>query len=401
MRGRRRRASRPDPVTRAGSAPQSGRDRETVRVDLGPRSYDVLIGAGLLPEAGRLLASRLPGRSAIVVSDSSVAGRYLDTTLEALREAGFACSDLVVRPGEGSKDLETLAGVLESILGRGIERSTVLVALGGGVIGDLTGFAASILLRGVPFVQLPTTLLAQVDSGVGGKTGVNSSHGKNLIGSFYQPRLVLADVATLATLPLRERRAGYAEIVKYGLIDDPAFFDWLEEHGQALIDGDEDLLRAAVAHACRAKARIVAGDERESGKRALLNLGHTFAHALEAEAGYDGSLLHGEAVACGIVLAHRLSARLGLCGDDETARVAAHFRAVGLPGGAEALPAFRRHPPALIERMKRDKKSQDGRMTFVLTRGIGRAFLSQDVPPETLDALLDEAFGASGRALSR
>ena len=269
VRARRQQAPGPDAVNGTGTGPRAGtrsvQDRETVHVALGPRSYDVLIGAGLLPEAGRLLASRLPGRSAIVVTDSSVAGCYLDTALEALREAGFACSDLVVRPGEGSKDLETLAGVLESILGRGIERTTVLVALGGGVVGDLTGFAASILLRGVPFVQIPTTLLAQVDSGVGGKTGVNSSHGKNLIGSFYQPRLVLADVATLATLPLRERRAGYAEIVKYGLIDDPAFFGWLEEHGQALIDGDEDLLRAAVAHACRAKARIVAGDERESG----------------------------------------------------------------------------------------------------------------------------------------
>ena len=213
----------------------------------------------------------------------------------------------------------------------------MLVALGGGVVGDLTGFAASILLRGVPFVQIPTTLLAQVDSGVGGKTGVNSIRGKNLIGSFYQPRLVLADVATLGTLPLRERRAGYAEIVKYGLIDDPAFFTWLEDNGQAVIDGDEDLLRAAVAHACRAKARIVAGDERESGNRALLNLGHTFAHALEAEAGYDGSLLHGEAVAFGIVLAHRLSAMLGHCGADDAVRVAGHFEAVGLPSAAAAL----------------------------------------------------------------
>ena len=383
-------------MSTADPASRPGQDRERVRVELGPRSYDVLVGAGLLREAGRHMAPLLPGRSAVVITDRVVAGHHLEPTLAALREAGFTCSTLIVEPGERSKDLATLCDVLETILSRGIERITVLVALGGGVVGDLTGFAASILLRGVPFVQIPTTLLAQVDSGVGGKTGVNSTRGKNLIGSFYQPRLVLADVTTLATLPPRERRSGYVEIVKYGLIDDPVFFDWLEENGPAMIDGDQDLLRAAVAHACRAKARIVAGDERESGSRALLNLGHTFAHALEAEAGYDGSLLHGEAVAFGIVLAHRLSAMLGHCGADDTARVASHFEAVGLPSEAAALPDPGWHPPALIERMKHDKKVQDGRMTFVLTQGIGRAFLSRDVPPDALGALLDEAFGASG-----
>ena len=397
MRTRRRRASGPDPVSGRDLGPRPGRGRERVRVELGARSYDVVVGAGLLDEAGRHMAPLLPGRSAVVVTDRTVAGLHLEPVLASLKGAGFACSELIVEAGERSKDLATLGGMLESILGRGIERSTALVALGGGVVGDLTGFAASILLRGVPFVQLPTTLLAQVDSGVGGKTGVNSAHGKNLIGSFYQPALVLADVATLGTLPLRERRAGYVEIAKYGLIDDPAFFAWLEEKGAALIAGDQDLLRSAVAHACRAKARIVAGDERESGSRALLNLGHTFAHALEAEAAYDGSLLHGEAVACGIVLAHRLSARLGLCSADDAARVAAHFAAVGLPGEARALPAAGWHPPALIERMRRDKKVQDGRMTFVLTRGIGRAFLSREVPPEALAALLDEAFAAPAR----
>ena len=381
--------------------PRPGQDRETVRVELGPRSYDVLVGADLLREAGDLLAPLLPGRSAVVVSDTVVAETYLDPTLGALREAGFACSHLVVDSGEQSKDLATLGGMLEGILGQGVDRSTALVALGGGVVGDLTGFAASVLLRGVPFVQIPTTLLAQVDSGVGGKTGVNSAHGKNLIGTFYQPRLVLADVATLNTLPARELRAGYAEIVKYGLIDDPAFFAWLERNGAALLEGDRDLLRAAVAHSCRSKARIVADDERERGSRALLNLGHTFAHALEAEAGYDGSLLHGEAVAYGIVLAHRLSAALGHCGEDDAARVAAHFRAVGLPSESDALPAIRWSPPALIERMRHDKKVRDGRMTFVLTRGIGRAFLSQDVSPEALGDILDQAFDEEGRFASR
>ena len=379
-------------MSAADPDPRLGHDRETVRVELGPRSYDVLVGADLLGEVGQLLAPLLPGRSAVVTTDRAVADLYLDAVLRALREAGFACSHLTVDAGECSKDLTTLGSVLEDILGRRIERTTALVALGGGVVGDLTGFAASILLRGVPFVQIPTTLLAQVDSGVGGKTGVNSSHGKNLIGTFYQPRLVLADVATLGTLPPRELRAGYAEVAKYGLIDDPAFFEWLERNGPALVGGDRDLLRSAVAHSCRAKARIVAADERESGSRALLNLGHTFAHALEAEAGYDGSLLHGEAVAYGIVLAHRLSATLGLCSEDDAERVAAHFRTVGLPSEAGALPALRWDASALIERMERDKKVRDGRMTLVLTRGIGQAFLSQDVPPEALGALLDRAF---------
>ena len=381
--------------------PRNEQDRETVRVELGPRSYDVVVGAGLVEQAGRHMAPLLPGRSAVVVTDRVVAEHYLDAALGSLQEAGFSCSHLIVEAGERSKDMGTLGGVLEEILSCGIERSTVLVALGGGVIGDLTGFAASILLRGVPFVQVPTTLLAQVDSGVGGKTGVNSAHGKNLIGTFYQPRLVLADVATLGTLPPRERLAGYAEIAKYGLIDDPEFFAWLERKGAALVDGDRSLLRSAVAHSCQAKARIVAADERERGKRALLNLGHTFAHALEAEAGYDGTLLHGEAVAYGIVLAHQLSASLGLCSEDDAARVAAHFRAVGLPSEASALPAITWDTSALIERMKHDKKVLDGQMTFVLTHGIGQAFLSQDVPHGTLRALLDRAFGEGGHSASR
>ena len=381
--------------------PRSDQHRETVRVELGPRSYDVLVGAGLVEQAGQLMAPLVPGRSAVVITDRVVAGLYLDATLGSLREAGLACSSLIVEAGERSKDLSTLGSVLENILERGIERSTVLVALGGGVVGDLTGFAASILLRGLPFVQVPTTLLAQVDSGVGGKTGVNSTHGKNLIGTFYQPRLVLADVATLGTLPPRERLAGYAEIVKYGLIDDPEFFAWLERNGPALVEGDQRLLRIAVAHSCRAKARIVAADELESGPRALLNLGHTFGHALEAETDYDGSLLHGEAVAYGIVLAHRLSAALGLCNEDDAARVAAHFREVGLPSSADALPLIAWDTSALIERMKHDKKVQDGRMTFVLTHGIGQAFLSQDIPHEALRASLDRAFGERGLSASR
>lgn len=378
--------------------PEPGRRTESVRVALGERGYDVLVGSGLLREAGHHVASRLPGRSAVVVTDRTVAPLYLDAATGALREAGFDCSDLVVAPGEGSKDFATLGAVLENLLGRGIERTTILVALGGGVVGDLAGFAASVLLRGVPFVQLPTTLLAQVDSAVGGKTGVNSRHGKNLIGSFHQPVLVLADVETLETLPQRELLAGYAELAKYGLIDDDAFFGWLERHGPALIGGDRVLRRAAVAYACRAKARVVAQDEREAGKRALLNFGHTFAHAFEAAAGYDGSLLHGEAVAFGLVLAHRLSALLGHCGTDDAERVAAHFRTVGLPVDAGALPGRRRCTEALIDLMGRDKKVRGGKTAFVLTRGIGRAFLDRDVPRQALETVLERAFDAPPRA---
>lgn len=378
------------------SAPdlEPGRRTESVRVTLGERGYDVLIGSGLLREAGHHVASRLPGRSAVVVTDRTIAPLYLDAAMGALREAGFDCSDLVVAPGEGSKDFSTLGTVLENLLGRGIERTTILVALGGGVVGDLAGFAASVLLRGVPFVQIPTTLLAQVDSAVGGKTGVNSRHGKNLIGSFHQPVLVLADVETLETLPQRELLAGYAELAKYGLIDDDAFFGWLERRGPALIGGDRVFRRAAVAYACRAKARVVAQDEREAGKRALLNFGHTFAHAFEAAAGYDGSLLHGEAVAFGLVLAHRLSALLGHCGPGDAERVAAHFRTVGLPVDAGALPSRRWRTEALIDLMERDKKVRSGKTTFILTRGIGRAFLDRDVPRQALETVLERAFDA-------
>lgn len=378
--------------------PEPCRRTESVRVALGERGYDVLVGSGLLREAGHHVASRLPGRAAVVVTDRTVAPLHLDAATGALREAGFDCSDLVVAPGEGSKDFATLGAVLENLLGRGIERTTILVALGGGVVGDLAGFAASVLLRGVPFVQIPTTLLAQVDSAVGGKTGVNSRHGKNLIGSFHQPVLVLADVETLESLPQRELLAGYAELAKYGLIDDDAFFSWLERHGPALIGGDRVLRRAAVAHACRAKARVVAQDEREAGKRALLNFGHTFAHAFEAAAGYDGSLLHGEAVAFGLVLAHRLSALLGHCSTGDAERVAAHFRTVGLPVDAGALPGRRQRTEALIDLMGRDKKVRGGKTAFVLTRGIGRAFLDRDVPRQALETVLERAFDDPPRA---
>jgi 3-dehydroquinate synthase len=268
------------------------------------------------------------------------------------------------------------------------------VALGGGVIGDLTGFAAAILLRGLDFVQVPTTLLAQVDSSVGGKTGIDSPQGKNLIGSFHQPRLVLADTEALSTLPRRELLAGYAEIVKYGLIDDPEFFHWLETHGHKVIDGDPEARLHAIYKSCQAKARIVAADERESGQRALLNLGHTFGHALEAETGFSEALLHGEAVAIGMVMAFELSVRLGLCPAEDAERLRRHLAAVGLPTDPGHIEGRVFSPAALIEHMTRDKKVRDGRMTFVLARGIGQAFLTRDVAASDLGDFMAVALAA-------
>jgi 3-dehydroquinate synthase len=275
-----------------------------------------------------------------------------------------------------------------------LERSSLLVAFGGGVIGDLAGFAASILLRGLDFIQIPTSLLAQVDSSVGGKTGINTPHGKNLVGSFHQPRLVLADTGVLRTLPKRELLAGYAEVVKYGLIDDPDFFQWLEDHGLAIVEGDPAARRHAILTSCAAKAAIVAEDERESGRRALLNLGHTFGHALEAELGYDQRLLHGEAVAIGLVLAFELSTALGLCPAADTAAVRRHLAAVGLPTDLEAVPGVVWSVEALIEHMRRDKKVRDGRVSFVLVRGIGKAFMAGDIALDDVAALLTDQLAA-------
>jgi 3-dehydroquinate synthase len=369
-------------------------DDSRLRVELGPRSYDILIGPGLIAEAGRHLRPLLAEPRAFVVTDSQVARHYLPVLQASLESAGVALKAVVLPPGEQTKDFAHLGELAGKLLEERIERSSLLIALGGGVIGDLTGFAASILLRGVDFVQIPTTLLAQVDSSVGGKTGINTGQGKNLVGSFHQPRLVLADLDSLATLPRRELLAGYAEVVKYGLIDDAAFFDWLEGHGAALLDGETALRRHAVAVSCAAKARVVAADEREAGQRALLNLGHTFGHALEAECGYGGELLHGEAVAIGMVMAFDLSARLGLCPAAEAARVARHLASVGLPTGLEALGGRRFAAARLIEHMRRDKKVTGGRIAFVLARGIGRAFLAKEVDLAEVEGLLTESLAA-------
>jgi 3-dehydroquinate synthase len=366
----------------------------TVRVELGPRSYDILVGPGLLREAGRFLAPLLRQPRAVVVTDENVAPLYLDTLEAALDQAGIGHEPVVLPAGETTKDFPHLQRLLETLLDLRIERKTTLIALGGGVVGDLAGFAASIVLRGVDLVQMPTTLLSQVDSSVGGKTGINTPHGKNLVGSFYQPRLVLTDVTTLNSLPRRELLAGYAEVVKHALIRDASFFEWLERRGEALRDGDEAARRDAVVRSCTLKAETVAADERESGQRALLNFGHTFGHALEAETGYSGELLHGEAVAIGMVMAFDLSVQLELCPIEDAMRVRRHLGKIGLPIAPTGIGRAKWDVGELLGHIRQDKKVHDGQVTFVLTRGIGRAFLASDVRLETVEKVLQNTVAA-------
>jgi 3-dehydroquinate synthase len=369
-------------------------DVDRVIVELGPRSYPVLVGDGLLDAAGAILAPYLPRPRVAIVTDAQVAPLYLEQLIRALERAGIAHDAVILPAGEATKDFATVRTLCETLLDAGIERATTLIALGGGVIGDITGFAAGILLRGIPFVQIPTTLLAQVDSSVGGKTGINSRKGKNLIGVFHQPLAVLADVGTLDTLDSRQRRAGYAEVVKYGLIGDTAFFEWLEARGSAVLEGDRPAQRRAVATSCRAKAAIVAADEREAGDRALLNLGHTFGHAFEAATGFGEALLHGEAVALGMIFAFRLSVRRGLCPEEDLVRLCRHLDSLRLPTDLKDVDHRTWSPGALLEHMRRDKKVRDGRVTFVLARGIGRAFICRDVSEAEVEDLLGKALEA-------
>ncbi len=361
-----------------------------IAVALGARSYPVMIGDGLLARAGARLAPLAPRGRMVIVADANVLA-HRDILAAAMAAAGIASETIELPAGEATKSWATLEALCERLLDLGIERQDHVIALGGGVIGDLVGFACAILKRGCAFVQVPTTLLAQVDSSVGGKTAINTRAGKNLIGAFHQPALVLIDPATLATLPPRERAAGYAEIVKYGLIDDPGFFDWCEANGAAVLAGEPAALTYAIAHSVRAKARIVAADERETaGVRALLNLGHTFGHALEAEAGFSGRLLHGEAVAAGMALAFAYSVRRGDCPADDAARVAAHLRRCGLP--ASLVEAGIDAPGArLVEHMRHDKKMAGGTLPFLLARGIGATFLARDVDLGDIAAFLDGA----------
>jgi 3-dehydroquinate synthase len=363
----------------------------SITVALGERSYDIHVGTGLLAEAGKIIRPLLSSPRVFVVTDENIESLHLDSLKDALDRADIENHGVVLPAGEQSKSFLHLESLLDAMLEARCERSTTIIAFGGGVIGDLTGFAASILLRGVPFVQIPTTLLSQVDSSVGGKTGINTRQGKNLIGSFYQPRAVLADVAMLASLPPRELKAGYAEVVKYGLIDDPAFFAWLEEHASALLAADGMAGRYAVMTSCQAKARIVAADERESGQRALLNLGHTFAHALEAEGGYGELLLHGEAVSIGLVMAFDLSVAMGICPRIDRDRLVRHLEALGMPVRLPPLAGDGWNAERLLAHFGKDKKVKDGRVTFVLARGIGQAFLSSDVPADLLRSVLDRA----------
>ncbi len=367
---------------------------ERVRVGLGRRGYDILVGHGLIDEAGPLMAPLIAQPRVIIVTDRTVAGLHLARLLAALERANIRHGEVILPPGEATKDFAHLEELLDRLLAERIERATTLVALGGGVIGDLCGFAASIVLRGVDFVQIPTTLLAQVDSAVGGKTGINTRHGKNLVGSFHQPRLVLADTGVLDSLPKRELLAGYTEMAKYGLIGDAAFFAWLEEHGAAVCAGDAAARRKAIATSCAAKAAIVGEDERETGPRALLNLGHTFGHALEAATGFGPELLHGEAVAIGIAMAFELSARLGCCPPADAARVRRHLAAVGLPTDLAPYRGRGWNADALLGQMGRDKKVRDGNIAFVLVRGIGQAFLAREVALSAVRELLDAAIAA-------
>jgi 3-dehydroquinate synthase len=368
-----------------------------IRVELGARAYDIQVGHGLLAAAGSHIRPLLARPRLVVVTDETVAGLHLASLAASLDAAGIGHAAVVLPAGEATKDFPHLADLCDRILALGIERRTPLLAFGGGVIGDITGFAASILLRGLDFVQIPTTLLAQVDSSVGGKTGINTAAGKNLVGAFHQPRLVLADTATLSTLNAREMRAGYAEVLKYGLLGDSAFFAWLETNGEAVLARDPAALRYAVATSCRAKAAIVALDEREAGVRALLNLGHTFGHALEAETGFSAALLHGEAVAIGMVLAFQLSARLGLAPEADANRVRRHLQSLGLPADLSVLGGSTASADSLISNMRTDKKVRDGRLTFVLARGIGKAFVCHDVAESDLRAMLDQALADTSR----
>jgi 3-dehydroquinate synthase len=362
----------------------------TVPVNLGDRSYEVRIGTGLIDRAGAEIAPLLRRKRVAVVTDETVAPLHLAALEAALAGEGIAVQSLALPPGEATKGWPQFAACVEWLLEAKVERKDVVVALGGGVIGDLVGFAASVLRRGVRFVQIPTTLLAQVDSSVGGKTGINTAQGKNLVGAFHQPSLVLADIGVLETLAPRDFLAGYGEVVKYGLLGDAAFFDWLEAAGPTLAADRTARLRA-VTRSVEMKAGIVERDETEEGERALLNLGHTFCHALEKATGYSGRLLHGEGVAIGCALAFELSQRLGLCSQEAPSRVRAHLRAMGMKVDLADIPGDLPGAEALLALMAQDKKVVDGKLRFILARGIGAAFVAEDVPGAAVTSLLADA----------
>ena len=363
----------------------------SVPVALGERSYLVHIGPGLIAKAGEFLTPLLASNARVpVITDETVASLHYPALAASLEAAGITPDLIVLPPGEQTKSFAQLEELIDRLLALNVERGSLIVAFGGGVIGDLTGFAAGVLKRGIDFAQVPTTLLAQVDSSVGGKTAINTTRGKNLVGVFHQPRVVIADTGVLRTLAKRELRGGYAEVVKYGLLGDAEFFAWLEQHGAKALGGDDHAMAHAVAHSCTMKAAIVTRDEREQGDRALLNLGHTFGHALEAATGYSDRLIHGEGVALGSVLAFKLSARLGHCTAEDAMRAERHVAASGLPARITQIPGRRPTPDELLAHMRHDKKAKGGRMAFILVRGLGQAFISRDVPEEAVAAILAE-----------
>jgi shikimate kinase/3-dehydroquinate synthase len=375
------------------AAPAHGAARREVDVALGDRSYKILIGDGLVEAAGAHIAHVAPGAQCAVVTDETVAALHLEKLTQSLARAGMKSSVIVCPPGEATKSYAEFARVSDALIGAHIERGDIVVAFGGGVIGDLAGFCAACLRRGVRFVQIPTTLLSQVDSSVGGKTAINSPAGKNLIGAFHQPSLVLADAGVLDTLNPREFRAGYAEIVKYGLIGDRHFFDWLETNWREVFSGGPARLDA-IARSCVAKARVVAADETEQGERALLNLGHTFGHAFERLARYESArLVHGEGVAIGMACAFRFSRELGLCSGQDAVRVENHLKAIGLPTRISEISGVEVDAPAILAAMRQDKKVERGRLTFILAKGIGECYIAKDIPEAQTLAFLEREIG--------
>ncbi|MFO1117722.1 MAG: 3-dehydroquinate synthase [Beijerinckiaceae bacterium] len=377
------------------AAVASAQPPRNVPVALGDRAYDIVIGKGVLAQAGGRIATIAPKASCAIVCDENVAQVHLPALEASLAAAGLRHTRIIVPPGESTKCYAQFEKVCEAVIAAKIERGDIVVALGGGVVGDLAGYVAASVRRGVRFVQAPTTLLSQVDSSVGGKTGINSAHGKNLVGAFYQPSLVLADTGALSTLPPREFRAGYAEVAKYGLIDDPEFFAWLETHWREIFAGGPEL-EEAIARSCASKAAVVARDETEQGDRALLNLGHTFGHALERLVSYDGArLVHGEGVAIGMACAFRFSNQLGLCSGQDAERAAAHLRSVGLPTRVRAIPGWSAGADAILEAMYQDKKVQQGALTFILARGIGQSFVAKGVSAGDVRAYLEMELAAA------
>ncbi len=369
---------------------------ETLHVPMGERSYDIFIGDGAISHAGSLIKDILKAPRAIIVTDENIAPSWLEPLKTSLNYAGIKTREIILPPGEHTKSVSHLEQLLDNLLENNIDRKTTLIALGGGVIGDLTGFAAAVVMRGVDFVQVPTTLLSQVDSSVGGKTGIDTRFGKNLIGAFHQPRAVITDTSTLDTLPMRERLCGYAEVIKYGVINDRGFYDWLIENGQKVLDGNPAARREAVRRSCANKAEIVTADEREQGLRALLNLGHTFGHALEAQIGFEDKLKHGEAVAIGMMMALELSVRLAMASEIDRDRLRDHLKTVGLPVDLKGLAGGNWTADALLDHMGRDKKTQDGKLTFILARAIGNSFVANDVDHDAVKGVL-EGFIADAR----